>query len=368
MASKDYYKELGVEKGATDDELKRAYRNLAKQYHPDRYANKSEDERKQAEDKFKDITEAYSVLSDKEKRQKYDMYGTVDGNPLEGFDFRGMEGMEDLFGAFRNMYSGGFGGFGSFFGGGRQREPQVRQPEPLQIHLRVTISDIFNGTKKHVKYKYMGECQECHGAGHLEGGKIETCPHCHGTGMLSTQEVRGFSTIINQTVCPYCEGTGQSVSNPCKKCNGTGLDVCYEELDIEVPVGAFNGAYIQLSGKGNCAKRHPEVRGNLIVIFDVQEDSRFSIVNQFDLQTQIEVPILDCITGCKQSVEGIDGKKYCFKIEPGTETGKTILLRGIGLKAKNGRGNLIVKVKQKFPKSISKSDAKKIEELKKNFK
>lgn len=372
--SKNYYEILGL----TDEErklqgeefekiAKNRYRVMAKQFHPDRYVNKSEEEKKNAEEKFKEIAEAYAVLSDKDKRQKYDMYGTVDGNPFEGFQGSGFADIDDILNSFMHhgsFFGGGFGGFG-FGGNARRGGSQMSMPEPLQIHLRVTLSEIYNGTTKHVKYKYMGECSTCHGTGHLEGGKTETCPHCGGSGMFTTREQRGFTTYMSQTVCPYCGGTGSTVSNPCNKCNGSGLEVKFDELDIEVPAGACEGAYMQIAGKGNCAKNHPEVRGTLVVIFNVQPDSKFQIVNQFDLLTDVDVPILDCVTGCSHTIEAVDGKKYNFKLEPGTESGKIVKLRGMGLPRQNGgKGDLLIRIKQRFPKTISKDDMKVLEKLK----
>ena len=183
--------------------------------------------------------------------------------------------------------------------------------------------------------------------------------------MFTKREQRGYTTYMSQTVCPYCGGTGTTISNPCGKCNGSGLEVQYDEIDIEVPAGACEGAYMQIGGKGNCAKNHPEVRGILIVIFDVQPDSKFQIVNQFDLLTDVDVPILDCVTGCNHTIEAVDGKKYNFKLEPGTESGKIVKLRGMGLPKQNGtKGDLLIRVKQRFPKSISKDDMKTLEKLK----
>ena len=375
MAQKNYYEILGVDKNVTDEELKSAYRKLAKRYHPDRYVNKPEEERKAAEEKFKEIAEAYAVLSDKDKRAKYDMYGTVDGNPFEGFQSSGFADIDEIMERFMHggsFFGGGFGsGFSGFgFGGNTRRSAsQVIMPEPLQIHLRVTVSEIYTGATKHLKYKYLGECSTCHGSGYLDGGKTETCPHCQGSGLFMKRENRGMTTYMAQTTCPYCGGTGQVVTNPCGKCNGSGLEVKFDEIDVEIPAGVCDGAYMQIHGKGNCARNHTEIRGVLVVIFDVVQDSRFQIVNQFDLQTQVEVPILDCITGCQQTIETVDGKKYTFKLEPGAETGKLIRLREMGMKRGNGtRGDMIVRIKQRFPKNLSKSETKKIEELKKSLK
>lgn len=368
MAQKDYYNTLELDKNATEEDIRKSYKKLARQWHPDKWVNGTDEEKKNAEEKFKEIAEAYAVLSDKNKRQKYDMYGTVDGNPFEGFQASGFADIDEIMERF--MHGGSFFGGGFGFGGNTRRSANhVVMPEPLQIHLRVTVSEIYSGAIKHVKYKYMGACSECNGTGHLEGGKMETCPHCHGEGMITKEVRNGYMTSITQTACPYCGGTGHTVSNPCGKCHGTGLEVQYDEIDLTIPTGVCDGAYMQISGKGNCAKCHTDVRGLLIVIFDVQQDSKFQIINQYDLQTQVEVPILDCVTGCEQTIDTVDGKKYKFKLEPGAETGKVVSLRGMGMKRQNGtRGNLYIKIKQRFPKSISKSEMKKIEELKKMFK
>ena len=368
--AKDYYSILGVEKNADEDAIKKAYRKSALKWHPDKWVNASESEKKEAEEKFKEVAEAYSVLSDSKKRQQYDTYGTVEGNPFEGFQSTGMGDLDDILNMFRSMHSGfGFddGGFG--FGGTAYRgnsQSYTVMPEPLQIHLRVTINELYNGATKHLKYRYLGECTSCHGTGHLEGGNIEKCPHCNGSGVFIQREQRGYATYMSQTVCPHCGGTGTIITKPCGKCNGTGLEVMYDEIDVEIPIGACNGAYMQIDGKGNCAKNHPEIRGALTIVFDVQFDGKFEVSKQYDLVTSMEVPILDCITGSKLTIEMPDNKKYSFSLNAGSESGSIVKLKEMGLRKPNGRGDLYVKIKQRFPKELSKQDIKDIEKLKKS--
>lgn len=369
---KDYYNILGVDKNATEEAIKSAYRDCAKKWHPDRFVNKSEEERKAAEEKFKEISEAYSVLSDPDKRKMFDTYGTVEGNPFEGFRSTGMGDLDDILAGFRNMYTGGFGdfgmGFNPFGGMGRRNSTHtVIKPKVLEVHVRITVKEIYEGVTKHLSYKYYGKCTKCSGSGVTDGGKIEDCPYCGGKGQIVNTIQNGWMSRTEIGICPHCGGTGKAVSNPCPNCNGSGLEVCTDEIDVKIPTGVVSGSYVIFPDKGNCAERNPSVRGDIAIVFDVVPDEKYTINGQFDIVTSIEIPILDCITGCEPTIEAIDGKKYTTKLSPGVEHGKNIRMRGMGLLKPDGtRGDMYVKVVQKFPFSLSKTDLKTIEQLKKS--
>lgn len=383
MAKKDYYKILELteedKKLVGEDFIKCVkgnYRKLCKQFHPDKFANKSDAEKKEAEEKFKEITEAYDVLTDPKKKQQYEQFGTSGGFNFEGFGNTGMDDIDEMLNRFRG------GGFGSPFGGGfgfgmdgfgfQQQQPTgPRKPQPLKLKLHVTIEDIYNGASKKIRYKRMVPCSHCDGNGYEAGGRVEICPVCGGVGQVVHTERNG-NMMFQQTVpCSHCGGTGTVVTNPCKHCNGSGRVVTTEELDIQIPAGAIDGATFALAGKGNYAERSKTIVGDMVILLIVDPHERFVIANQYDLYTTIDVPVLDCITGCKTEVSLFGGKKVSVEIPKFTKEGKILRLNGLGMPLGNGgRGSLLIEVKQKFPKDISRSEEKLIKELKesKNFK
>lgn len=386
MGNKDYYSILGLteeDKKLTGEDFVKAcktkYRSLAKQYHPDKYANKSEAERKEAEEKFKEITEAYDVLTDPKKKQQYESRGSYDGGfNWEGFGNTGMDDIDEMLNRFRNgsfnPFSGGFGfGMGDMGGMGGFQQPHSNspaKPQPLKIKLHISIEDIYNAKSKKIRYKRMTPCTYCDGRGTESGGRIEVCPVCGGVGQTVRTERRGPMTIQQMAPCDHCHGTGQIVANPCKHCNGAGRVVTTEELDIQIPAGAMDGATFVVSGKGNYAERSKTIVGDMIILLTVDPNEKFAIANQYDLYTVVDVPILDCITGSKIDVPLFNGKKTTIDIPKFTRDGSVIRVNGLGMPTGYGRGNLLVEVKQKFPRDLSRSEEKSIKELKesKNFK
>lgn len=382
MAQKDYYSILGLsdeDRKLQGEEFlkvcKNAYRQLAKQYHPDRYANKSEEERKSAEEKFKEISEAYNVLSDATKRQRYDQYGTADDLGWDNFGHTGMSDIDEIINHFKRR---GFGSFGSGFGFGMDGFGESggfangsQKPPYLKINLKVTVADIYNGVTKKIRYKRMAPCTHCNGTGLGKDGKIVVCPTCGGRGMIMHTERRGYMTIQNAVVCDKCHGSGQTVINPCKECNGSGLVTTTEEIEIHILPGTCDGMSIVMREKGNYAPRQNGLVGDLVIVFSVENDSRFRIVNQYNLYTSVTVPILDCITGCKTEVGLPNGKTVSVTIPKFSKEGKIIEIRGAGMPySETEAGSLYVEVKQKFPKDLSHSEEKMIKDLKncKNFK
>lgn len=367
MPYKDYYKILGVEKNATADEIRAAYRSLAKRFHPDKFANASEEERKQAEEKFKEISEAYDVLSNPEKKARYEQTGSYDGFSFEGFGNTGMDDIDEILHRFRhgfNPFGGRFGGFG----GGFQRT--VQKPSPLKIKLSVTVEDAYNKVTKHIRYKCFKPCDQCGGKGHGDDGKVETCPVCGGSGNEIRTSTNGWMTRQEISPCHRCNGTGQILSNPCKKCNGSGRVVDNEDVSITIPEGVTNGAYMVIEGKGNCAERNTSLVGDLLVFFEVKDSDNYQIVENGGLAVKIKIPILDCITGCEREVVLPNKEKIRVKIPMGAQTESVVEVKGKGMPIGNDRGILYVVVEQQFPKSLSSSEEKAIKELKnsKNFK
>lgn len=312
MAEKNYYDILGVKKNATDDEIKKAYRKLARKYHPD--VCKDAD----ADVKFKDIAEAYDVLSDADKRKRYDTFGTVDE---AGFDpFGGMGG----FNPFDVM--SGFGGFGGF-GGPRERPKE--KGEDLKIQVNVTLEDLNTGAHKKVKVKKDCTCPYCHGSG-SENNETETCPTCNGSGMQKTvtQTPFGIQQVISP--CKDCGGSGQKIKNPCTHCNGTGLVKDTREIEFDIPVGMPAEGYFVVSGAGNEGP-HRGVPGNLYVrVYDLPNENGLYRDEANNIRYTAKVKLTDFIFGTDIEVPTLNGSTK-IHIAPGTEFNKEFTLYGKGL-------------------------------------
>lgn len=338
--AKDYYSILGVDKNASEDEIKKAFRKLSLKWHPDKHANDSEADKKAAEEKFKDIAEAYGVLSDKEKREKYDRFGDADAN----FDFSGgFGGMapDDII----NMFAGhgfggggfsGFGGFGDIFGRrSRQSQPQeIIEPGANKIfNMSVSIEDIFNGVSKDLEYEVDVRCGHCNGAG---GSGIDTCSHCHGTGMITETQRQGYTIIQSSHPCPYCGGTGRTVKEKCKECNGTGFKKAKKKVTITVPAGALEGYMIKKTGMG-CESKSPKgPNGDLGVRVIYKFDkSKYAIVDRGNgpiVYEKVEIPYYDCILGASKEITLPNGKKVKYKVPEKTKPEDTIVLHGEGIR------------------------------------
>lgn len=362
MAKKDYYQILNVEKNASLEDIKKSYRKLSLKWHPDRWVSKSEQEKKEAEEKFKDIAEAYSVLSDDKKRKQYDMFGTVDGVDFDSSGF-------DPFEMFRQM--GDMAGFNPFSGFYSKQKP-INKGTDIKFNVKVTLEELYNNSEHTIKYKRYKPCSECGGSGSKDG-RITQCSHCGGTGTFTKAQRNGFMTSIQQMPCPYCNGTGEVITNPCEKCNGQGVVLTEETFTFTVPVGCCDGAYTTIDKAGNYPLHNNGINGDLHLIFNVVPDRKFTIDenNQFNIITSIEIPVLDCITGCTTNVEDVNHKMFNVTIKPCTKHKEKIIIKDKGLKMPNGyRGDMIVYVLQKMPTNISKDDEKIISKLKKsnNFK
>lgn len=364
MANKDLYSVLGLQHGASIDEVKKAFKKLAVQYHPDKQQGKSDAEKKAAEEKFKEINEAYTILSDPQKKQEYDNFGSVGG----GMNMGG--GFSDLGDIIRHMHSTGgfdFDGFNPFGGGARQRAEVPG--ENVRIRLNCSIEDIYNGTTKTIKYDRKVKCHSCNGTGSKDG-KSGKCSYCNGTGQIRKTSGNAFMTQTFITDCPHCHGTGQMITNPCHTCGGTGLETQKETLTVTIPQEVRDGNIIEMPGMGHMAPNGGSMPGNLHIMFSVAPHPVFTISpDGCNLECKIDVNVMDCITGCKKEITGINGKKLNVNIPMGTKDKQTITINGNGMPLGNGRyGNLIVTVNQIMPKTLSKDNIKVINELKNNLK
>lgn len=366
--AKNYYEILGISENDKNlpfdkfkDVLKKKYRDSSKKYHPDLQQGKSDTEKKQAEEKFKDINEAYQVLSDSEKKQRYDMFGTADGGGFQG------PGNDDLMNMFRHMHNdlfrGGFGG--SPFG-----QPQVVNGTDCRIKVECTLEDVYNGISKTYKYHRKGKCPDCGGTG-SKSHKIGVCPHCNGTGMNQQMFSQGGFTQIIQSPCEHCNGTGKLNTDPCHKCNGTGLIDIDETVTIEIPKNARDGSQMVMRGKGNGAPNGEGTPGNLIVLFRIKKHDIFGVCdNGYDLYCKTNVSVLDCITGCESEIKCLDGTKTKITIPQGTRENDKVIVKGKGMPKSYGNGDMLVYINQVMPKTLSNAEKKVLEELKnsKNFK
>ena len=363
MAKRDYYEVLGVGKQATDDEIKKAYRKIAIKYHPDRNPGN-----KEAEEKFKEAAEAYSVLSDKQKRQQYDQFGFDGpnmGGGFEGFGGAGGFSMDDIFSMFGDVFGGrgGFSGFGGFGGGGAQRA-QYRGSD-LRLKVRLSLQEVATGVTKKFKVKKDVVCQHCHGSGAQAGSSATTCPTCNGNG-YTVKTVRSILGMMQtQSECPTCHGEGKVIKNKCPHCAGTGIVKGEEVVEINIPAGVAEGMVVNVPGKGNAAP-HNGVNGNIQVFIEEEPNDTFIRDNQ-DIIYNLLLDFPTAALGGEVEIPTIDGKKVRVKIEAGTQPGKTLRLRGKGLPAVqgygNGQGDLVVNISVYVPKTLERHERQMLEQL-----
>ena len=363
MAKRDYYEVLGVDKNATADDIKRAYRKLAVKYHPDKNPGN-----KEAEEKFKEAAEAYSVLSDSDKKMKYDQFGHagVDG---AGPDFSGGFGnlndiLNDLFGGAFGGGFGGFGGFGGGFGGGQRRE-RVYRGRDIRVRVKLTLEEIAKGVEKEISIEKNVPCPDCGGRGARNSSDVKTCPACNGTGQVQ----RVVNSFLGQTVtystCQQCGGEGKIISNPCHTCNGTGLVRQRETIKVKIPAGVEAGMQMTVQGEGHAAKNNG-INGDLLVVIEEQEHPDFRREGSNLLYTKV-ISIVDAMLGCEVEIPCLDGK-YKVKVEPGTQSGTVVRLRGKGLPSVNsyGTGDLYVKIAVWIPKKLTKDEKALFESIRHN--
>ncbi len=347
MADKrDYYEVLGVDKSASDDDIKKSYRKLAKKYHPD--MNPGD---KEAEEKFKEVNEAYAVLSDPDKKSKYDQYGhaafdpSMGGSGFGGGDFGGF----DFGDIFSSMFGGGFGGFG---GGGSSRRNGPVRGDDLQYRLTITFEEAAFGCKKDITYARVEKCSDCGGNGAAKGTSPETCPTCNGRGQVNTTQRTPFGVFQSTQACDNCRGTGKIVKTPCKNCNGKGYVRLQKSITVTIPAGIDNGETLRVSGKGNDG-RNGGGAGDLYVSISVRPHQIFER-DGTNIYCELPITFVEAALGAEIDVPTLtDSVK--FTIPEGTQTGTRFTVRGGGIVSpRNGRkGDLIFEVTVEVPKNLN---------------
>ena len=371
MATKrDYYEVLGVEKGASTDEIKSAYRKLALKWHPDKWVNGTDAEKKTAEEKFKEASEAYSVLSDPDKKARYDQFGHagVEGQ-TGGFDFSSFN-LNDLL---NNIFGGGFGGFGggfggfSGFGGGGQPQQRVYRGRDIRTRVRLTLEEIARGVEKEVTIERNEPCPDCGGKGAKNASDIQTCPDCHGTGQVQRVSSSFFGQTVTYSTCPRCGGEGKIIKNPCRTCGGTGLVRRKATVKVTIPAGVEDGMQLSVRGAGHAAKNNG-TNGDLLVVIEEIPHAQLKRDGQNLFYTQI-LSVMDAMLGTEVTIPCLDGS-YKIKVEPGTQSGSVVRLRGRGLPAVkgygSGTGDLYVKFLVWIPKKLSRSEKEMFESIRRN--
>lgn len=340
--SKDYYNILGVDKDATDEQIKKAYRKMAMKYHPDK--NKSSE----AEAKFKEAAEAYDVLSNPDKKSKYDRFGSDYKDA--GFGFGGFN-MDDIFSNFGDIFGGAFN---------KRYSNRVQRGSNLRMKVILNIGEILKGTTKKIKYKRQVKCDSCNGSG---GTDVKTCNACGGTGQKTFTQHTPFGTINQVTTCNVCDGTGQEVKNKCNACKGDGTVLHEETIDINIPAGVSTGMQMNLSGYGNHIKNGQP--GDLVVVFEEERDFSYKRDGN-NLIVEKTISVIDAIIGINTKVDTPHGP-ISIVIAPGTEHGSVIRISGKGIPDVNyGLGDLFVEIKIKIPKKIELDERYLLEKLKKS--
>ena len=348
MASKDYYSILGVDRNASEDQIKSAYKKLALKWHPDRHANESEAQKKEAEEKFKEIAEAYAVLSDPEKKQKYDRFGSVDGMPNMDFNMDGFGDLGDIFDIFRGRSTG------------RKGYSDVHEAgATIEIRVPLTIEEIYNGGSKTVDYDIQIRCGHCNGQG---GSGVEICSHCHGTGMVTETVQRGPGMIFQSThPCNHCHGTGKTVKEVCSECGGTGLKKKSKSINVNIPKGVQNG-YQQVVTGGGYESKDPKGRnGDVVITFVYNFDNNKYRINGNTLYELIDVPYYDVILGCEKEVTLPNKEKIKVKIPKCSKDNQQVVVHSKGL----NYGNYIAVISVTYPSAISSKEEEALEKIRK---
>ena len=353
---RDYYEILGVSKSATKDVIKKAYRKQALKFHPDKNPGD-----KSSEDKFKEAAEAYEVLSNNEKKVRYDRYGHAGmGNSGNGFSGQGMT-VEDIFSSFGDIFGDAFAGFGGF--GSSRQGRRVNKGSNLRVKVKLNLSEISSGIEKKIKVNKYVVCDACDGTGADDSKSYSTCSTCRGSGHITRVTNTMLGQMQSTSVCPSCGGEGKIITKKCTTCYGEGIVEKEEIIKINIPAGIAKGMQMTLGGKGN-APRRGGVNGDLLVVIDEEEHDEL-IREGNDLIYNLFISIPDAITGTHVEVPTVDSNVK-IKIEPGTQPGRILRLRGKGLPEVNGygRGDLLVNVNVWIPKNLSKEDLKIIEKFK----
>ncbi len=358
MAEKrDYYEVLGVERNADADTIKKAYRKAAIKYHPDKNPGD-----KEAEEKFKEAAEAYDVLSNEDKRARYDRFGHagMGGATGGGAGFGGFGGgftMEDIFEQFGDIFGGAFGG-----GRSRSRSERVNRGSDIRVTVKLTLQEIAEGVTKKLKINKTVACDKCGGTGAKDSSSYDTCSTCNGSGYVVTVQNSFFGRMQTQSVCPTCGGTGRVIKHKCDKCGGEGVERGSEVVEVKIPAGVGDGMALTVRGKGNAA-RNGGISGDLLVVISEEYNPQL-VRDGNDLIHNLNITVTTAILGGEVEVPTIDGKAR-IKITPGTHAGKVLRLRGKGLPDVNGygRGDIMVVVDITIPDSLTKEERELVEKL-----
>jgi len=355
MAKRDYYEVLGVSKDSTADEIKKAYRKKAIKYHPDKNPGD-----KQSEENFKEAAEAYEILSNPEKKQRYDQFGHAGLGNQSGFGGGGRS-MDDIFSMFGDIFGGGgFGGFGGFSSGGRSQ--RVNHGSNLRIKVSLDLNEVAHGAEKKLKVKKYITCTECHGSGAKGSSGFKTCTTCRGSGQVTRVSNTFLGQMQTTSACPTCGGEGKTISQKCDTCYGEGIIQGEEVMSVKIPAGVAEGMQLSLSGKGNAARRGG-IPGDLLVLISEEEHPDL-IRDENDLIYNLYLSFPDIALGTTTEIPTIDGRVK-VKIEPGTQPEKILRLRGKGLPDVNGygKGDLLVKIHAWVPQKLTSEERKTLEKL-----
>ena len=360
MTKRDYYEILGVNRNASKDDLKKAYRKLAMEHHPDRNPNN-----KEAEEKFKEAAEAYEVLSNDDKKARYDRFGH-EGMRSSGYSSPGFTDINDIFSHFSDIFGGG-SIFDDFFGGssrgrGQRRRTTGTPGSDLRVTLKLTLDEIAKGATKKIKIKKHVKCDQCNGSGAESGTSTKTCPVCQGSGEVKTVSRSVFGQFVNITTCSNCSGEGAVVDKPCKKCMGDGRVHEETTVKINVPAGVHEGSYMTMRGEGNFGKRGGP-SGDIIVIFQ-EIPHEFFRREEDDIIYDLFISYPEAVLGADVDVPTLNGRAR-LKIDPGTASGKLLRMRDKGIKHLNssGYGDQIVRVNIDIPKRVNSKEKELLKEL-----
>jgi molecular chaperone DnaJ len=363
MAGKDYYKILGVEKGSSEAEIKSAFRQAARKFHPDVYKGADR------EDKFKEINEAYQVLGDPNKKSQYDQFGSVDG-----FDFNsaqaGANGFGDIFSNFGDMFEGfGFEGFGDVFGSSRRgssRSSAKARGEDLRVDTTITLEEAASGVEKVISVRKFDKCDKCNGSGSSDGKPPENCPTCGGRGEVRQTRQSFLGMVSTVSICPTCQGEGKVIKTPCNVCSGSGRAVKNKEISVKIPAGINDGSKLRVSGEGNIGQRNG-AKGDLYIFINIKKHNVFEREND-DLFMKTFVSYPQAVLGATVDVKTLFGT-VSIKIPPGTQPNTSFRLKGKGMPhlGGSGHGDLYVSINIAVPKDVS-GDEKMILEYLANIK
>lgn len=358
MASKDLYEVLGVNKNATEAEIKKAYRHKARELHPD--VNKAPD----AEEKFKELNEAYDILSDPNKKAQYDRFGTIPGAAGGPGGGSGYVDFEDLFG-------GGFGGMGdifstffSGFGGGGAPRQQRREGRDMSIGLRITLEEVATGCKQEIVYDRLAPCPDCGGSGMGEGGKEVTCDACHGSGRVVSVQHSFLGDIQTTTTCNVCGGSGKKIEGACSECGGQGRVPDRQRVNVEIPAGIRDGQQLRVAGYGEAGIRGA-ASGDLIVTVHIRQHDYYSLQGD-DLHVSVSVPMVQAALGAEIEIDGIlKDEVVPVKVPEGSQSGDRIRIKGYGMPKfkSSSRGDMIIHLKVQIPKKLKKKEREILEQL-----